>query len=384
MSNHASTRSVQGVNPDSLVNNTKQLNADGPQASPRLSLSRKYKLQREAQKLLPAKRVGVCNRLVVRSSDSGHVVGRSRNGHAEFLNLIRCASIWDCPCCASKIASSRSKLVLQAMQRATELGYKVQLLTLTVPHTVHQSAQTVVSSLSAARTHWKNSRAYKAHKAACGWLGEIWAYEVTYGSNGWHAHCHALVFSRTPDLESLRAQWGASVEKQGLGKVNQRGFDVRDYEGSRDYVGKWGLELELTRGDLKKSRKGGATPFYLLEQSMKGDERSGRLFVEYSQAFHGRPQLLWSDGLKDALGVADLDDQEMADLPEIDPKLPHETWFISSDDWRVVLGKNLRGELLYYAAKYGQVGVDVLINRVRGFPDIDDPWPTKMRSIYEL
>lgn len=117
---------------------------------------------------------------------------------------------------------------------------------------------------------------------------------------------------------------------------------------------------------------------------MKGDEQAGRLFVEYSQAFHGRPQLLWSDGLKDALGVADFDDQEMAEFPEIDPKLPHETWFISADDWRVVLGKNLRGELLYYAAKYGQVGVDVLINRVRGFPDIDDPWPTKMRSIYEL
>jgi len=270
------------------------------------------------------------------------------------------------------------------MQRATELGYQVQLLTLTVPHTIHQSAKTVVSSLAAARSHWKNSRAYKAHKAASGWLGEIWAYEVTYGANGWHAHCHALVFSKNPNLESLRPQWTASVEKQGLGKVNRRGFDVRDYEGSRDYVGKWGLELELTRGDLKKSRKGGATPFYLLEQAMKGDCQSGRLFVEYSHAFHGRPQLLWSDGLKDALGVADLDDYELADLPEIDPKLPHETWFVSSDDWRVVLGKNLRGELLYYAAKYGQVGVDVLINRVRGFPDIDDPWPTKMRSIYEL
>lgn len=382
MSIHANTRSAPGVNPDSLVNNTKQLNAEAPKPAPKLILARKYKLQRQAQILLPGKRVGLCNR-VVNSRDSGDVIGRSGNGKAEFLNLIRCGSIWDCPCCASKIASSRSALVLKAMQTAVDLGYQVQLLTLTVPHTIHQSAKTVVSALSAARSHWKNSRAYKNHKAASGWLGEIWAYEVTHGANGWHAHCHALVFSKTPNLESLRDQWTASVERQGLGKVNKRGFDVRDYQGTRDYVGKWGLELELTRGDLKKSRKGGSTPFYLLEQSMKGDVQAGALFVEYSQAFHGRPQLLWTDGLKNALSVDEIDDQQMAEAPEVDPTKPNELWVISASAWRVILGKNMRGELLHYAAQYGQVGVDVLVNRLRDFPDIDDPYPKKMESIYE-
>jgi hypothetical protein len=374
---HPSTQGAAGVNPASLVIYTKQSDAQVSEPSPKPTLkqrlARKFKLQREAQRLLPKKRVAGCNRHV-RVHDFGEVVGRSANGRAEFINVLRCGSIWDCPVCASKICSSRSAQVQLAMDRAVELGYQVHLLTFTVPHTIHQSAKTVVSALSAARSHWKDSRAYKAHKASSGWLGEIWAYEVTYGANGWHAHCHALHFAKNPDLESLRDQWSLSVAKQGLGEVNRRGFDVRSYDGAKDYVGKWGLELELTRGDLKKSRKGGSTPFYLLEQSMKGDEKAGRLFVEYSQAFHGRPQLLWTDGLKKALEVDDFDDAQLADLPEVDPKLPHETWVLDQASWMVILGSNMRGELLYYAGKYGQVGVDALVAKLKGLDQIDEPY----------
>lgn len=370
---NAITRTGSEVNSASLVNNTKQSDAGTQKPSPREVVSRKFKLQREAQKLLPDKRVSVCNRHV-RACEIGEVVGRSVNGRAEFVNVLRCASVWDCPVCASKIASSRSRLVLSAMDRALALGYQVHLLTLTVPHTIHQSAKTVVSALSSARSHWKDSRAYKAHKAASGWLGEIWANEVTYGANGWHAHCHAMVFSKSPNLEALRSQWTASVLKQGLGEVNRRGFDVRSYDGAKDYVGKWGLELELTRGDLKKSRKGGSTPFYLLEQSMKGDQKAGQLFVEYSRAFHGRPQLLWTDGLKKALLVDDLDDTQLAESLEVDPMLPHETWVLDQASWMVVLGANMRGELLYYAGRYGQVGVDALVAKLKGLEHIDEPY----------
>jgi hypothetical protein len=116
---------------------------------------------------------------------------------------------------------------------------------------------------------------------------------------------------------------------------------------------------------------------------MKGDVKAGSLFVEYSQAFHGRPQLLWTDGLKDALLVDDIDDQQLAEAPEVDPTKPNELWVISASDWRVILGKNMRGELLHYAAQYGQMGVDLLVNRLRGFPDIDDPYPQKMKDIYD-
>lgn len=337
----------------------------------------RFKLQREAQKLLPSKRVSICNRHT-REHPLGEVVGRCINGKAEFINVLRCGSIWDCPVCAGKISASRSQVVLKGMQYARSQGFHVDLLTLTVPHTVHQSAKDVIASLTAARSHWKDSKAYKAWKKGAGLLGEIWATEVTYGRNGWHPHCHALVFSKNRGLDALRGQWTASVVKQGLGSPNRHGYRVSvdhdDKDGAAEYVSKWGLEHELTRSDLKKSRFGGRTPFQLLKLSMDGDVEAGRAFVEYSEAFHGRPQLLWTNGLKAALLVDDDSDEALAEAPEVDPSKPHEIFVLDQASWMLVLGLNLRGEVLKYAAMYGQVGVDALLAKVKGLDYIDEPY----------
>jgi hypothetical protein len=149
--------------------------------------------------------------------------------------------------------------------------------------------------------------------------------------------------------------------------------DRDDKDGAAEYVSKWGLEHELTRSDLKKSRFGGRTPFQLLKLSMEGDPEAGRAFVEYSEAFHGRPQLLWTNGLKAGLLAEDQTDSELAEAPEIDPNTPHEIFTLDSASWMLILGLNMRGELLYYAAKYGQVGVDALLAKLKGLDHIDEP-----------
>jgi hypothetical protein len=334
----------------------------------------KFKLQRQAQILLPDKRVATCYRNVYDNLAAGEVQGRSSNGKAEFTNLWVCGSPWDCPVCSSKISASRSQMVLKAMAFAKAQGFQISLLTLTVPHTIGQSAKAVISALAAARAHWRESRLYRAWAVESGLLGMIWATEVTYGRNGWHPHNHALVFAKTNILEELREQWKISVRRQGLGDVNQHGYKVDDGSRAGEYVSKWGLEHELTRADLKKSRFGGRSPFQLLRDSLAGDEKAGGLFVEYSRAFHGRPQLLWTNGLKAALQVDDGLDEDLARASEIDVSLPHEKWFIDQASWMVVLGKNARGELLKYAAKYGQVGVDLFVAKLKGFDDIDSPY----------
>lgn len=337
----------------------------------------RFKLQREAQKLLPAKRVSVCHRHT-RQHALGAAVGRCINGKAEFINVLRCGSVWDCPVCAGKISSSRSQIVLRGMHQARSEGFHVDLLTLTVPHTIHQPAKAVIAALTASRTHWRESKAYRSWANESGLLGVIWATEVTYGANGWHPHCHALVFSKKRGLEALRGQWTASVTKQGLGAPNRHGFRVSvdhdDKDGAAEYVSKWGLEHELTRSDLKKSRFGGRTPFQLLKLSMGGDVEAGRAFVEYSEAFHGRPQLLWTNGLKAALQVEDQSDEALSEAPEVDPSKPHEIFVLDQASWMLVLGLNLRGEVLKYAAMYGQVGVDALLAKVKGLDYIDEPY----------
>jgi hypothetical protein len=375
---------VPGGSPDAPLGIlTKQFGGEADPYQAARAFPLRFKLQREAQKLLPAKRVSICNRHV-KEHPWGEVVGRCINGKAEFINVLRCGSVWDCPVCAGKISSSRSQIVLKGMHFARSQGYQVDLLTLTVPHTIHQPAKAVIASLTAARTHLKQSEAYRSWKKAAGHLGEIWATEVTYGANGWHPHCHALVFTKKRGLEALREQWTHSVVKQGLGKPNRHGFrvsiDREDKDGAAEYVSKWGLEHELTRSDLKKSRFGGRTPFQLLKLSMEGDEQAGKAFIEYSEAFHGRPQLLWTNGLKAALLVEDQSDSDLAEAPEIDPDKPHEIFTLDQASWMLILGLNLRGEILYYAAKYGQAGVDALLAKVKGLDYIDEPYYTQRQG----
>jgi len=84
--------------------------------------------------------------------------------------------------------------------------------------------------------------------------------------------------------------------------------------------------------------------------------------------------LLWTDGLKQALQVEELTDEDLSSAPEIDPALPCETWALDQSGWMTILGANMRGELLYYAGKYGQVGVDALVARLRGLDRLDEPF----------
>lgn len=333
-----------------------------------------FKLQRCSQLLRPKKRVAKCCR---HSYGNGDVYGRTANGRAEFLNLLRCGSVWDCPVCARKVSGKRARIVLQGMEQAKAEGLRVDLLTLTVPHSLFQPCKQVLSGLIKARTHFKNSRAYKAYKLEAGWVGEIWASEVTLGRNGWHPHCHGLVFAEKSFLEDLRGQWTASVKHVGLGVVNTHGYRVdmsRDGDAAAQYVSKWGLESELTRADLKKSRFGGRTPFALLADYGKGDKEAGERFCEYSDAFHGRPQLLWTDGLKARFGVVDNTDQELAEQSEIEAEPGQvEDWVLDQAGWMLVLGANMRGELLKFAGMHGQAGVDALVAFLKGYPNIDDP-----------
>ncbi|MFY0026513.1 rolling circle replication protein, Rep63 protein, partial [Acinetobacter baumannii] len=80
------------------------------------------------------------------------------------------------------------------------------------------------------------------------------------------------------------------------------GLDLRDGTYADQYVSKWGIESELTKGHVKKGRNGGFTPFDLLQLSMYSEtvfeKYCGKLFQEFAIAMKGARQLVWSRGLK--------------------------------------------------------------------------------------
>jgi hypothetical protein len=97
----------------------------------------------------------------------------------------------------------------------------------------------------------------------------------------------------------------------------EHGLDIRDGTYAEQYVSKWGLEHELTKGHVKKGRNGGYTPFDLLQYSMLDATMNGRtaasLWQEFGIATKGARQLSWSRGLKKLLLIEEKTDEELAE-----------------------------------------------------------------------
>ena len=78
------------------------------------------------------------------------------------------------------------------------------------------------------------------------------------------------------------------------------------------YASKWGLESEMTKGHAKKGKHDSMTPWDMLRCYLATKcERSRKRFMVYIEAFTGRRQLYWSNGLKAKLGVGEVSDEEL-------------------------------------------------------------------------
>jgi hypothetical protein len=159
--------------------------------------------------------------------------------------VLTCDSRWHCPLCAAKLTERDRVELQQAMVLWRNAGGVAYLLTFTFPHDVTMALEYGIEQMQEAQSRMKGWRGYKGIMEAAGAIGAVKALEVTYGANGWHPHVHMLVFAK-PDqegvLEQIRALWGKAVEKVGLGRINEHGFDVRGGDYAADYIAKFGKE----------------------------------------------------------------------------------------------------------------------------------------------
>jgi hypothetical protein len=107
------------------------------------------------------------------------------------------------------------------------------------------------------------------------------------------------------------------------------------------------------------------TPFDMLRAYLDnpGDGRLLARFAEYGANFHGKRQLVWSNGLKkQLLGTDGLTDQQIAEsIGEADPVLAH----IPLDQWHIVRRHNLQGQVLRVVADYGRDGLSHFLAEYR-------------------
>lgn len=284
-----------------------------------------YLLQDQSRKLLPKERVSNCRRLRIDKTKSRTVMYNEHRCKAHYGNVQICGSIWSCPVCAKHVTEQRRNELKSGLQKwKTRHNGAVYLLTLTFSHSQHQSLRMLLEGQKKAYKRFFEGRKVVSIFKKLGVSYKIKGQEVTYGQNGWHPHNHILLLSSHFDLRfkdyisELSQQWISACTRSGLDAPSMlHGLDLRDGNYADQYVAKWGLEDELTKGHIKKGRNGSYTPFDLLQLSISDEiihgRSSGKLFQEFALAMKGARQLVWARGLKDLLGIEEKSDEELAE-----------------------------------------------------------------------
>lgn len=287
-----------------------------------------FLLQDQSAKLLPLERVCNCLKKRIDKQKQREVKYNESRKKAHWANVQRCGSVWTCPVCAKQITEKRRdelKTGLETWKNAHSGG--VLLLTLTFSHSANESLKSLLQRQKHAyKRFYENTRVVNLMKSIFV-EHKIKGLEVTYGKNGWHPHHHVLLLTKyqVHGFEAFRDEltriWIQCCVKSGLNAPSmEHGLDIRDGTYAEQYVSKWGLEHELTKGHVKKGRNGGYTPFDLLQYSMldatMNERTAASLWQEFGIATKGARQLSWSRGLKKLLLIEEKTDEELAEETE--------------------------------------------------------------------
>lgn len=343
----------------------------------------RFILQSIVRKLLPKSRTNNCLR-VRQGGNQIQVLKSVEHGTTSYGGLQTCGSVWHCPVCAPKISERRRVEVLSAMTMWKAEGGTVNLLTLTCPHQrTDDLKELLVKQAKALHSFWKD-RHVKAVLLDMGNIGHIKATEVTHGrksayNNGWHPHYHVLMFDGSGvDLArfdkqqmtdwqvKLYLRWANACKLAGLGEPSyQHGLKLDDGSKAAQYVSKWGLEDEITKGHTKKGKAGGETPFDLLRalQADPTDRQAAALFIEFATVFKGKRQLRWSKGLKARFAVEEKTDDQLTEEKDDFAELLGR---LTIEQWRDVLAVEGRGILLSAACRGGWPSVAAYLVEIKG------------------
>lgn len=323
---------------------------------PKLSArATRYKAKRMANRLLPKNhRARYCMTQTAPNAE-GISLHMGSEGRAFYSGLRVCGSVWACPVCASKISERRKAEVQTAMATAKMKGWKVVLVTLTVSHSRHSDVSFLAENVPKAFGRMLSSRSGENLRHSLGLKGHIRALETTMGSNGFHPHLHVLMFidsnlSADKVHELVSPLWQKAAVRCGLSEPSlDRGCRVDDGSKAAAYVAKtsWGLDSELTKSQVKKGKKGSLSMMDLLLMAEAGDQLAGKAWLQYINAFQGKRQLVWSQGLKKLLVIEEKSDEQIAE--EKTDEESRVVAVISPNAWKGVRLLQAEEKLLYLA-----------------------------------
>lgn len=292
---------------------------------------------------------------------------------ANFGNLQRCYSVWNCPICSMTITEGRRSELKKGLSNWIDLGGHAYLATFTNSHHKGDNLGDLLQGQKKAFVKFWEKTKVKEMLKRLGYKGRIVATEVTWGEqNGWHPHYHMILFFdheiNHQGLQTFLAlQWQEACIKAGLKAPDLiHGVDVRNGTYAAKYVSKWGLEEEVTKGHLKKGLNGSLTPFDLL-RGASANNHFKTLFKQFADVFKGKQQLVWSKGLKELLGIKQVTDEELIEETE---KTSIEIRELGDLIWQLILKYEKRAYVLYLVEQDYQNGTNTLYDFIDGLAQL--------------
>lgn len=319
----------------------------------------RFKLLNSVRKILTGERTQHCFYNRVDKNDGVGVTFNKLRKKANYTNVMRCANAWGCPVCAAIISEHRKCEVKDAMDWWKKQGGSVLLLTLTVPHYSTTDIKQLKKDLKKAYSKFfKGVRASKDMFERWQIQHYISCFEITHGSNGFHPHYHVLLFvpysiqdkSFSGMKQDMYKVWKDCCEKSGLDTPTEKhGLDIRGGNEASNYVAKWGLEHEMTKGHIKKGKENSRTPFDILRSYSENENQAdANLFKLYYHAFKGTRQLNWSKGLKKLVSKEEKTDQEIVDETD---NVAETLFKLDIEMWNAIRKQGKQGELLVAVAE---------------------------------
>lgn len=273
-----------------------------------------------------------------------------------FVGLQTCGSVWTCPICANRIQEVRRQEIATAMTHFYKSGKQACMVTFTFPHTAKDTLKELLKCFAEALHDFKSGNPWTKFKNKYGFEGLIRSLEITRGGNGWHPHTHELLFiDKSVNEEEFKEwmiqRWLKVCVKAGLVDINdvkkqkqflEHSLDFKFNCSTSDYLAKfddksnWGIDREIAKASTKQGKKDGMHPFELAYRGYNS------LFIEYTEAIKGRAQLFWSRGLKDKVGLNDIQDEEITEENEDDSFIGA----LDKDQWNKVVKTELRAKVL--------------------------------------
>ena len=340
----------------------------------RVVRAERYAMQSIAKDLLPKERVSICLRTRIKKRGNDYyedikVWQHLNAGKAFYSGLAVCGSVWTCPVCASKISERRKNELHKATTAHKQAKGYLAMLTLTIRHKRTDKLDALLDAFNEATSKMMKRKEFSVIREEMGIIGRVKALEVTHGQNGWHPHAHIVIFyENETDLTKMRKRmyklWDAACEKFGLSTTESYGIDLQGADHVQAYLakhGSWSIEQEMTKSHIKKGRESNMTPFDLLRDVLHNDDDySKALYREYAVSFKGKRQLHWSRGLKDHFAITDKTDEELAKEKVEQADL---LGLITSDQWREIIRRDQRAQLLTNIEKYGfDIGLKLTLN----------------------